>query len=216
MDYRGIGVGEQHTVASTPGGVTLNIFKWLYYDPIWPFLFAVLLLALFPVLKIIPSSIGAGWMMVGMVLNVGYWSRAIGRFKEGCANPGIIISLSPLLIAVYTDMSKGDGDYPAVKIMKTRMPRVGKAPFQVGMRVPTVALYSAGMLFSGMMKPHWIDFYPVPVACGSWSDREVERVKQAIPKEEWEMLETWVKEHPQTAQPGLYFFAAPQAANAGE
>ena len=63
------------------------------------------------------------------------------KFKAGDANPGVIVDLNPTLVAVLTDLSKGNGELPAVKIFKANLGSTEEKPLKVGTKVSTVSNY---------------------------------------------------------------------------
>ncbi|MEI6193118.1 MAG: DUF3239 domain-containing protein [Verrucomicrobiota bacterium] len=93
-------------------------------------------------------------LMPVLVLNVLYWIRIKEFFAKGDANPGIIIQLNPVLIAVATDLVQHSGSYPAIKVISTQLKSFMGQPPQVGMAVPTVALYYRPL---DKNCPHWAD-----------------------------------------------------------
>ena len=78
----------------------------------------------------------------------------------GDANPGQVVGVSPLLIAVRTDLSLGPGYFPVLKIFEVRPSGRWTVPIAIGARVATVAVYSGG---TDEDSCHWDDFDPHPV-----------------------------------------------------
>src|SRR5579871_1683077 len=105
------------SVAGHPGQVRVNYLRWFFHRPTWPLLWAGLaLLCLAGALYLhwswwIPTVLLLPW-------NFLYWVRVREHFWRGDANPGLVVSVDPLLIAVATDLTKGMGTYPAVKIFR--------------------------------------------------------------------------------------------------
>ncbi|MHB9132795.1 MAG: DUF3239 domain-containing protein [Armatimonadota bacterium] len=186
------------TTASNPGELELDRWQWYRHYPLWPTLWAITL----------GLSLALAWGVHGwfyvlafvvLIINRVYWAQVRAQFKMGCVNPGVVVALDPPLIAVSTDLSKGIGEYPAVKIIRTRLSRIGAQPPQIGARVPTVALYSPGK------DPlRWADFDPRPAQCATTLAAELTRLLQSIPEEEWQQLQTGLTHVPQPYQPGLY------------
>jgi len=83
-----------------------------------------------------------------------------------------------MLIAVCTDLTMGEGEFPVIKIIEKKLTSIcGQLP-QVGSLVPTVALYQSG----GMKEDqnHWADFDPRPIDCATSDLREIKRVMDSF------------------------------------
>jgi hypothetical protein len=192
---------DDSTVASNPGQLEASAVCWLWHKPLWPFIWAgglvgSLLLAIF-------VHWSFGFLAAFFALaNFFYWMRIKEQFRSGCANPGVIVSLYPTLLAVSTDLTKGIGHYPVIKIMKTSLSKVAGQPVEIGTRVPTVAVYQMGM---DEKLPHWVDFFPQPVDFVTSDPAVVKRVLNTFTANDWQELEDWLKQMPQPYRPGLYF-----------
>jgi hypothetical protein len=127
--------------------------------------------------------------------------RAVRRhFYHGCATPAVVLSTDPPMIAVHTDLTKGDSAFPVIKVLLTRFGRGGDPMPQVGELLATVSVYDGRL--DGT--PHWSDFYPFP-ACTATSDvEEWNRVKLELPPEEWDALARGLEIVPQPYRPGIY------------
>lgn len=187
--------------ASNPGRLPVNRLQWLTHYPRWPIVWAVGFLA----------SCALGWFLhwslwisaaLFLAMNLLYWTRVSEHFDRGCANPGVVVSLDPMLIAVSTDLSKGDGVYRAIKIIHKELRRSESRSARVGTRVPTVALYEAG---DDESTPHWKDFDPRPAECATTHWKEVERILSSFDEDDWSDLENGISEVPLPYRPGLYF-----------
>ena len=107
-----------------------------------------------------------------------------------------------MLIAVCTDLTMGEGEFPVIKIIEKKLTSIcGQLP-QVGSLVPTVALYQ----FDGMTERplHWTDFDPRPIDCATSDLREIKRVMDSFDPDDINELKTWLKQVPQPHRPGLY------------
>ncbi len=116
---------EQRTItlddsarASNPGNLEVNLFRWLRHYPKWPVIWFGSLL-LFVGLAFVGHWTYWIIALALLVMNLLYWQRVRDHFRHGDANPAIILSLKPMLIAVSADLSKGAGKYPAIKIIKS-------------------------------------------------------------------------------------------------
>lgn len=190
---------DDTTRASNPGGIRLNPLQWFKSYPMWPCLWIGLLvgsifLAFFNWYFWIAACLF-------LAMNGLYWQRVKEHFKHGCANPGVVVSLDPMLIAVCTDLTKGIGEYPAVKIISKKMGTIcGQVP-QVGTRVATVALYSASV---DENLPHWESFDPRPVDCATTDLNAMYGVMNSFTEEDWQELASFLSQVEQPFRPGLF------------
>lgn len=145
-------------VATNPGGIIVNPLRWISTNP-KPFFkqFFSLILGYFLVTKIhwlffpIPLCILA-WIAL-------YWFNVRTTFKVGAVNPGKVISLNPDKIAVATNLSKGFGDYPIIKIVELELLEEDKVINKI---IPTVAGYNN----NPYGYPFWSEFHPSPINHG--------------------------------------------------
>ena len=144
-----------------------------------------------------------------LVLNVLYWIRIKEFFAKGDANPGIIIQLNPVLIAVATDLVQHSGSYPAIKVISTQLKSFMGQPPQVGMAVPTVALYYRPI---DKNCPHWADFDPRPLECATGDQEVLERVAASFTEHHWQFLRNALLQLPKK-EPGLYMLKAQPSEN---
>ncbi len=100
-----------------------------------------------------------------------------------------------MLVAVTTDLTKGFGDYPVIKIIKYK----GKG--KVGDKIGTVALYSASV--DDSLK-HWIDFEPIPIIYATDNIAEIERAIKSYDEEQWKQIESRLLQIPKPYMEGLY------------
>jgi len=144
-------------------------------------------------------------MLIGvlamLIMNGLYWLRVCEHFRSGCANPGMVVSLNPMLIAVHTDLTKGYGSYPAIKIFRKNLSTIAGQVPQVGSRVATVALYSPGM---NENSPHWANFDPRPVDCATENIAVIHGVMSTFSFEDWQELSHAVSQMRQPFRCGLY------------
>lgn len=191
---------DSSSAASNPGMVQVNYLHWFLNYPLWPIIWALSLVVFAVLTYMVHRGFGVPAFLL-LLMNRFYWTRVREQFRYGCVNPGVVVSLRPLLIAVSTDLSKGVGEYPVVKIINKRLTSIAGQRPQIGTRVATVALYSQG---TDSAKPHWIDFDPRPVDCATTNIAQITRVLHSIPAEEWQQLERWLPQVPKPYTPGLY------------
>lgn len=186
--------------ASNPGGLSVERIRWFSSYPLWPLIW-LLSAALFLILALLAHWLF--WIPVALLtlMNWLYWTKVSDHFMHGCANPGIVVSLDPMLIAVATDLTKGQGEYPVVRIIKKELSSICGKPPQVGALVPTVALYYEG---SKPNQPHWATFDPRPVDCATSDPSEAQRIAASFSKEDIEELKRWLSQVPKPYKPGLY------------
>lgn len=186
--------------ASNPGNVEVNPFRWVRHYPKWPLIWFCTLMFWVALAYWVHWSL---WTVAVLLLamNWFYWRRVIEHFRHGCANPAIIVSMEPTLIAVSTDLKKGTRPYPVVKIIEKSIPTAcGQVP-QVGSRLAAVALYTPGTDDS---LTHWIDFDPRPVDCATGDREAMQAVLGTFSEADWEELQWWLKQVPQPYCCGLY------------
>jgi hypothetical protein len=196
--------------ASYPAEVSVSRLRWLRYYPKWPLIWVTT----FAAATWATVSV-SGWFALLAVplflLNLLYWYRVKEHFAHGCCNPGMVIEVNPTRIAVRTDLTKGIGEYPVIKILPLKLARVmGKRP-EIGMRVPTAALYSG----SADSVPHWSDFDPVPIECANGNFEISEQILEGFSNAEWQELEQGLAMLP-SREPGLYHLSAPVNPPSGE
>jgi hypothetical protein len=61
-----------------------------------------------------------------------YWKKVSEHLMYGCANPGIVLPLDPMLIAVSTDLTMGEVEYPVVRIIQKKLLSLCGKPPRVG------------------------------------------------------------------------------------
>ncbi|MFY8073681.1 MAG: DUF3239 domain-containing protein [Pirellula sp.] len=186
--------------ASNPGNLDVQYLRWFKSYPMWPLVWFSTL-AIFTLLSIFLHWVFWIPAVLLLVMNLLYWRRVSDHFHHGCANPGVVLSLEPMLIAVATDLTMGDGQYPVIKIIEKKLASICGNPPKVGSIVPTVALYQPSM------KPdqtHWADFDPRPVDCATSDLGEIKRVIESFTPEDLKELHSWIQQVPRPYQPGLY------------
>jgi hypothetical protein len=117
---------------------------------------------------------------------------------SGDLNPGIVISESPLRIAVMTDLSLGSGNYPILRIIDTPVPKRYR---KQGSKVPCAGGYQ--QIDEEVDKPYW-DFYePTPLV--SYTDTATASMKRfEIPQYQWDSLYEACKTLPKEPSIGFY------------
>jgi len=184
---------DNSTVASNPGQIRFKPLVWLKYK--WPaaslFLLGLVALALLALLK--GGVLLYGLAIVAVLVNVIYWIRCKEHFTAD-SNPGLIISVNPPLAAVWTDLTKGLGNFPVVKVIPYKV----KRDLEVHDRIGTVAVYSHGE------GPHWSDFNPVPIEYATDDRMDIDREVENYEEWQWKLLEEGIAELPRPYRPGLF------------
>lgn len=187
---------DNETFASNPGNAKLNPWVWTKSNLIEVgVLFFALLVSLF---LTIGASYGFAFMTAVVIFyHVYYWTNKKEHFKLGDSNGGIVVSVNPTLVAVTTNLTKGFGDYPVVKIIKYKTSK----PVKIGDRIATVALYSAS---NDDELPHWIDFNPIPLDYATNDKAEIERALSSYSDQQWKDIERRVAQLPKPLKVGLF------------
>lgn len=186
---------DNNTYASNPGNAILKPLVWMKYN-----FFIVFILSLSVLLSIFLIIISRWFLILPILLlkvNHFYWLRQKEHFKHGDSNGGLVVSLKPNLVAVKTDLTKGFGKYPVIKVIHYKITR----NVNIGDRVPTVALYTASM---DEDLPHWINFNPIPLKYATNDKQTYIRALESYNEEDWIYLEEALKEIPQPYRSGLY------------
>lgn len=192
-------IRETRAVAGNPAGASVSVLRYAYHYPKWP-----LLGVAFVAVSIILACLVSYWLFLlplpSLLIAGGFWGHVRSRFINGDANVGLVIRVNPTLIAVMTDLRRGFGSYPAVKVIRTRLRSSMGEPLRVGMRLPTVAVYQR---FPQGNAPYWWDFDPRPLECATTDRQTLQRVMASFTEEQRWLLEAAVREIPST-ELGLY------------
>jgi hypothetical protein len=122
------------------------------------------------------------------------------------ACPAKVVSVRPYRVAVYADLSKGEGFRPAIKVLDQPLGRMAGGPPSEGARLAALVGYEP---FS--KEEHWQDFDACVVNCVTRDERTLERVRASVPSEQWRTLEAGLARVPAPDQPGLYQLDLPGA-----
>lgn len=195
---------NDRTHASHPGQLRINPLQWVRNYPRATVIHIVGFSAFFGMAVLLPIG-AAPFLVIGatlfVVLAVMYWFRIRDQFQFGCINPAVVVSVEPMLIAVVTDLSKGIGKYPVIKIIEKRLKLIRGQPPRRGMRLATVSLYAAG---EDMQLPHWVEFFPYPIECATTNLDAIETAFERIDQDDWDELKEWLSDVPRPFQTGLF------------
>ncbi len=195
---------EQHqrltqSAASNPGRLRINVLKHWMSFPLWPTLWLGLLL-LSTVAVLLHWALFLLAVPFGGLLGL-YWWIQKAKFISGCTNPAMVVSVSPPLVAVLTDLSMGQTGrkWFYVKLLEQPLDSMtGDGP-NVGQRLASVATYH-----QGDNSEHWTNFWPVVVNCVTWSVGDIARVFATITSADWQQLDTGLRQIPRPFSPGLF------------
>ena len=182
---------DDSTFASNPGNVKLQPLTWFRYQ------YNVVLSLILAVIVFGTLSFAFSWwfligFVISIIINIGYWIRLQEHFAKGDSNGGIVVATNPTLVAVYTDLTKGFGDYPVIKIIKCR------PNLSVGERIATVALYTYSE------EPYWDDFHPLPVHNATSNQNQIQRALSSYSDDYWQKLESGISQIPKPYQLGTH------------
>jgi len=134
-------------------------------------------------------------------MNFHYWRRVRDHFRFGDANPGLVLSLEPALVAVNTDLTMGEGDFPVIKIIECNLTHSAGEPLKVGDYLPTVALYSHP---ESEDDPHWADFDPQPADYATSNQTALHSMRATFDRAQIQQLNAGLKHIAKPYEPGLY------------
>jgi hypothetical protein len=169
---------------TNPGRVMLNPIRWTIMYPL-----KILKLSGGLIISFI-LTIKFHWLFliicIGFLLwNFFYWRNSILRFKVGDVNPGKVIQLNPDRIAVATNMTKGFGNYPILKILNIKLRKEDRVLNKI---LPTIAGYSN----NPYGYPFWSEFYPVPMNHGIWEKKTIEYYSNTYGDKEIKILNEYI------------------------
>lgn len=194
-----------HTAASNPGMFRVSLLHYSRAYPKWPLVwFGGLVLSLLLCIVSLWFTISAAFFAFATWF---YFNSVKSQFVAGCVNPGIIVSLQPPLVAVYTDLTKGGSEFPVVKIQQHPIHRMCTGPAEKGQKVTTVAFYES----MEEELEHWTDFRPRLTACATGDRRIVQKQLQSIETEDWAHLKAAISQVPKPLTPGLYRYYPDEA-----
>jgi hypothetical protein len=203
--------GNEKTYATHPGRVKAQYFRVLLSYPFWP------------CLSLVAIIIGVAWLAV---VGLQFWptfmaglgalklfaviSEIRPHFREGDVCAGVVVCEAPLMVASFTDLTTdltaGEGAYPAVKIHREPRRRFTDAAAKLGSPVASIARYEGypAVWREALKLEHWTDFNPLPVQCATADEAEAARVMREISPSRWAELQAALRQLPEPFRPGLY------------
>ena len=179
------------SAASNPGGLRVSHLKYATSYPFFPVLWSV---------PLVLSSLGLllSWCFVPLVmmfaLPLGLWAWIVRKkFASGCLLPAVVVKLDPPIVAVLSDLRKGDdwGAWPVIKFVRQPLNRMTGGPPALGQRVACIATYCDGEEY------RWEDFYPDVVNCLTFNQREIERCQNSLSESDFQELSQALAKLPQ-------------------
>ncbi|MGB0432449.1 MAG: DUF3239 domain-containing protein [Bacteroidia bacterium] len=184
------------SIASNPGNAILNPFIWIKHDAKRVLLLFALLA--FSIVLLVIKSVWFGILaFILLAVNVFYWLRKKEHFKSGDSNGGLVVSVNPTLVAVATDLTKGFGDYPVIKILEFKTLK----NVSIGERIATVALYKPS---EDESLPHWLDFEPLPLSFATTNPLVIKSALDSYSLEHWANIEQKLTALQKPYSVGLY------------
>lgn len=190
---------RSQSAASNPGMLRVSYLRFALAFPTWFLVWHGALLVSILLTALVHWGFGVLVLLFAYAVHL-YWHRVKYQFISGCVNPGQVISVSPPLVAVRTDLSKGWCDCPVVKVLRQPLSRMAGGAPQVGDRVATAAFYQQ----INQNLPHWDDFSPIVIDCVTGNRGDIERVFATLEDSDWEELAEGLEQLPQPVSPGLY------------
>jgi hypothetical protein len=198
------------TVAANPGRLKVQWPVFFRCFPTWPIVYAAALLLTLVLSVFISSAFWAVFVLI--VVAAGLGLRQIREVAQhGCINPAQVVSISPPLIAVWTDLATSpEHPYPAIKIVRQPFDRMAGGPVTLGARVVTISYYQGRVT-----QRHWDDFQPTMVNCLNGDPGAAAHRLQSISWLDWINLEQGLQEVPQPYRPSLHVLQPPSIYPAG-
>ncbi|WP_227428919.1 DUF3239 domain-containing protein [Psychrobacter sp. I-STPA6b] len=187
---------NSNTFASNPGQISVSPFVWYRHHAVMGGIIVLLLLAILCLCLFVDMKFVVLFIIFAIVHQINF-IRIKEHFYYGDSNGGIVLATNPVLVAVYTNLSKGFGYYPVIKIIECPTLKA----LNIGDRIATVALYQASI---NEQLPHWINFEPLPVNYVSNNQADIDKALLSYGEDYWERLEQGIPQVPQPYQVGLY------------
>lgn len=179
---------DHDTRTSLSGKIKPNFVQYTKHYPQWPLCLGMLFLisCLFVIMKswhYLPLPIISAY-----ILN-SYWQYIKAFCYHGNLCAAQVISVNPLRIAVFTDLSMYGDPYPVIKVIKPPVTKNFNHLFNEGSRLPIIALYQKGEEEDW----HWKDFNPKLVQYVTSDRIQIINAERRISRELWDDLELGLK-----------------------
>jgi hypothetical protein len=186
--------------AGLPAGIYPNMLKYCVHYPVVPIFFIISQITALYFLMMVPRP-HIPVLISPIVLVIIYYRHLYNHSFKGDLNPGKVVSIKPLRLAVTADLSMDGREYKVLKIIPSNIKYCNGRRLKIGDRIPTAALY----YYPNEREKRWGDFDPKPVQCFTFSRFKVEYAKNRIGKQYWDELDEAIDSMPVEIQPpGLY------------
>ena len=189
---------KSNSAASNPGLLRVNYLKWIRAFPKWVFIWHGCCLACFLLLFVSWKALIPACMLLAAVGL--YWQKVKTHFIAGCINPAMVLSINTPLVAVTTDLTKGDGDFDVIRILRQPLANMSTGLPKPGQLVATVSLYEN----LEEEQAHWSNFNPVIADIVTTDQRHIDRILNSIEDEDWDLLADGMQQVGDWRDEGLY------------
>lgn len=185
-------------LASNRAGVRFSLLRWWLNRPLWPSIWACLILLGGGLVA--AKSLVAGSLLIGVGLTALLLlrRRLAYVFAEGDVVPGMVIDLKPPLVGMLIDLTKDEQGPLAVKILPYPRRSVLGKRLAIGQRVPIACTYCGKD-----SEPWWNDVDPEWLEDGCGNTAVLNRILASQPEEDWVLLNDAVSALPYRAA-GVY------------
>ncbi len=186
--------------SSNPTNYSVNKLQWIKFYPTWSLTwFFGLLISGFVTFKF------GGYNLIHTLFflfaNWFYWWIQ-DRNMRGCDfNHGRVVAVNPTLIAVATNLSKGSGNFPIVRIIGTKLRKIEGKPLEVG---DPIATFGGYQIHDTGEYPFFEDFDPKPVYLGYTNVKVLTARLSKVTQEQWNYLDSELSKIPKPYQEGIY------------
>jgi hypothetical protein len=122
------------------------------------------------------------------------------HFEQGDVNAAKILDPKTGLVASFADLGSHPGAFfPTVRLLTYPLAEMAGGPFSSGDDLPAISVYY------GVPGGHkWDSFNPVPAACATTDEAEIERLRALVPEWQWMFLNEALFRIPRPYRPGIY------------
>jgi hypothetical protein len=181
---------DQGFAAANPGLLRVDLLKYFQNFP-YPLMLRSGLLLVALAISLL------SWLGIPLIVFSGYliylhvqWVKE--KFISGCICPGKILSVSPPVVAVFADLSIGEGTCKVIRLMEQPLHRLDPSRARPG-RVSAICNFLG--MYPGL-SDHW--FMPLPTIpeLVSGNEKELQRIFESIPDPLWQQLDAGLRQLP--------------------
>ncbi len=161
-----------------------NVFRWFISHPKKMFKqIAALLIGYFLMTNL---HWFFGIIFLGALIWIIYhWWGTFRIYRIGDINPGKVIHLNPDRIAVTTNMTKGFGNFPIIRILEVNLRKEDKVLNKI---IPTLASYYN----NPHGYPFWSEFHPFPINHGISNKEELQKFANSYTQSEIDRIDEFL------------------------